>query len=162
MEAKYKELESKCYNIHGYNDIYASDSLKDEAISKNSDLYINAAYTDYGGTIIDKYFIQYMKENYPENVISENTSYCGENAFIFGEIVEEIMEKDILYFDDFEDYLYDKIREEQTKEAERYIKEKEIESERVKEIFFDYFYRTSVVTFGVEYNDTELDELINY
>lgn len=70
----------------------ASESLVQEAKSKHSDIYLNFAYTSYGGSFLDKVIISYFKENYPENIVYERTSWNGENAFIFGEPAKELYE----------------------------------------------------------------------
>lgn len=68
----------------------ASESLLQEAKDKHSDIYLNFAYTDYGGSFLDKAIISYFKEYYPENIVHEKTSWNGENAFIFGEPAKEL------------------------------------------------------------------------
>lgn len=69
----------------------ASESLVQEAKSKHSDIYLNFAYTSYGGSFLDKVIISYFKENYPENIVYEKTSWKGENAFVFGEPAKKIV-----------------------------------------------------------------------
>lgn len=68
----------------------ASESLVQVAKDKHSDIYLNFAYTDYGGSFLDKVIISYFKEYYPENIVHEKTSWNGENAFIFGEPAKEL------------------------------------------------------------------------
>lgn len=68
----------------------ASESLVQEAQEKHSNIYLNFAYTDYGGTLLDKVIISYFKEYYPENIVHEYTSWNGENAFVFGEPAKEL------------------------------------------------------------------------
>lgn len=63
-----------------------SESLVQEAKSKHSDIYLNFAYTDYGGSFLDKVVISYFKKYYPENIVYERTSWNGENAFILGNL----------------------------------------------------------------------------
>lgn len=70
----------------------ASESLVQEAKDKHSDIYLNFAYTDYGGSFLDKVIISYFKEYYQENIVHEKTSWNGENAFIFGEPAKELYE----------------------------------------------------------------------
>lgn len=81
----------------------ASESLVQEAKDKHSDIYLNFAYTDYGGSFLDKVIMSYFKEYYPENIVHEKTSYNGENAFIFGEPAKDLRDfiknSDILDFD---------------------------------------------------------------
>lgn len=62
-----------------------SESLVQEAKSKHSDIYLS-----YGGSFLDKVIISYFKENYPENIVYEKTSWKGENAFVFGEPAKEL------------------------------------------------------------------------
>lgn len=59
-----------------------SESLVQEAKEKHNDIYLNFAYTSYGGSFLDKVIISYFKENYPENIVCERTSWKGENAFV--------------------------------------------------------------------------------
>lgn len=47
----------------------ASEGLVQEAKNKHSDIYLNFAYTDYGGSFLDKVIIFYFKEYYPENIV---------------------------------------------------------------------------------------------
>lgn len=68
----------------------ASESLVQEAKSKHSNIYLNFAYTDYGGSFLDKVVISYFKKYYPENIVYERTSWNGENAFILGEPAKEL------------------------------------------------------------------------
>ena len=70
----------------------ASESLVQVAKNKHSDIYLNFAYTDYGGSFLDKVIISYFKEYYPGNIVHEKTSWNGENAFIFGEPAKELYE----------------------------------------------------------------------
>lgn len=63
-----------------------SESLVQEVKDKHSDIYLNFAYTDYGGSFLDKVIISYFKEYYQENIVHEKTSWNGENAFILGNL----------------------------------------------------------------------------
>lgn len=106
------------------NDAFASYELQDElreklgidenAYSLGDNVVISFAYTDYGGDFLDKVAIEYFKENYPDNTLSENTSYSGENAFVFGEPAQEWIDSTEDYplgFEDFEDFYYEKMNE---------------------------------------------------
>lgn len=103
----------------------ASKSLVQEAKDKHSDIYLNFCYTDYGGTFLDKVIISYFKENYPENIVHEYTSWNGENAFIFGEPAKELYDfiKNgyILGFDCLGRYCTEMEYNVITEEAQRYI-----------------------------------------
>lgn len=99
----------KC-DLNNRDTFFASDSLLKEAKNKHADTYVNFAYTTYGGSFVDNVYIQYFKEKYPENIISEITSYNGENAFVFGDIVECLIENTrnyVLGFEEIEDYYFE-------------------------------------------------------
>lgn len=87
----------------------ASESLKNELneVYNGSDI-INIAYTDYGGTFVGKILIEYVSSQFPNSIIKESTSWSGENAFIFGEIANEIIKNDIFCFYDFNDFYSEK------------------------------------------------------
>lgn len=90
---------------------YASDSLLEKAKEVGANVYVNLAYTAYGGTFLDNCIIQYFKEFHPESIIFESTYWTGENAFVFGEIAQTLLDETknyILGFEDFEDYFLDK------------------------------------------------------
>lgn len=78
----------------------SSESLVQSAKGNNSDIYLNFAYTYYGGSFLDKVIISYFKEYYPENILHEETSWNGENAFIFGDIAKEFYDfiKKVMYY----------------------------------------------------------------
>lgn len=103
----------------------ASKSLVQEAKDKHSDIYLNFAYTNYGGSFLDKVTISYSKEYYPENIVHEKTSWNGENAFIFGEPAKEshdlIKTGYILGFDCLGQYCTEMEYNVITEEAQRYI-----------------------------------------
>jgi hypothetical protein len=104
-------METINFNIsHGYG----SEKLVELAKSKQSDIYINFAYTDYGGDFFDRIAIAYFKENHPDNIVYENTYFNGENAYIFGEIAKEFKEETdnyLLGFESIEEYYFEKERE---------------------------------------------------
>ncbi len=93
---------------------YASDELREEILSKltnDMDKTYHCAYTDYGGDFLDKVFIEYFKECYPDNIVYETTSWSGQNAFIFGNIGDTTIQAFIdltgdylLGFDTLEDF----------------------------------------------------------
>lgn len=158
-------FEEKCFSLCGKKQCYASDSLKERVLElcSNGEKYINLAYTDYGGTFLEKAFIQYMEDNHPESIICESTAWFGKNAIVFGEIVFDIIESTesyILGFEGFEDYFCEKEWEEQMKAAEQYINENDIPEEK-REIVLDYFRVCSVETFGVNYSENDLTLLLN-
>lgn len=158
-------FEEKCFSLWGEKQCYASDSLKERVLElcPNGEKYINLAYTDYGGTFVEKAFIKYMEDNHPESIIYENTAWFGKNVIVFGEIVFDIIESTesyILGFENFEDYFCERELDERMKAAEQYIDENDIPEEK-KELVFDYFGECLVETFGVDYNETDLTLFLN-
>lgn len=139
----------------------ASESLLQEAKDKHSDIYLNFAYTDYGGSFLDKVIISYFKEYYPENIVHETTSWNGENAFIFGEPAKELynlMKVDnILGFDDLEDYYTEMEYNMITEEAQQYIEDNGLSNELydiVREWLVD---NGSIEPNFVDYSETDLN-----
>lgn len=62
----------------------------------------------------DRVAIAYFKENHPDNIVYESTSWNGENAYIFGEIAKEFKEATdnyLLGFENIEDYYWEKEQE---------------------------------------------------
>lgn len=105
-------MEFMSVNRMRSGDGYASRSLRDDEKLEKLDqagLVLNCAYTDYGGYFTDKVFIKYFKEKFPDNIVSEDTSWNGENAIVFGNIIPELVEAMDSYclgFRDIEDYFY--------------------------------------------------------
>lgn len=102
-------MEFKIVNFGDKRTYCASESLVEEAKEKNSNFYLNFAYTNYGGTFFDKVVIAYFKENHPESIVYEETSWNGENAFIFGNAAKEFVEESNYYllgFEDIEDFYF--------------------------------------------------------
>lgn len=110
-----------------------SESLVQEAKSKHSDIYLNFAYTSYGGSFLDKVIISYFKENYPENIVYERTSWKGENAFVFGEpakkLYELIIAGNILDFYYLGEYYTEMEYNMITAEAQQYIDDNGLDNE---------------------------------
>lgn len=139
-----------------------SESLVQEAKSKHSEIYLNFAYTDYGGSFLDKVVISYFKKYYPENIVYERTSWNGENAFIFGEPAKELynlMKVDnVLEFDDLEDYYTEMEYNMITEEAQQYIDDNGISNDLL-DIVCEWMINNSHVEpnfvdyLGVELND---------
>jgi hypothetical protein len=80
---------------------YLSQELRD-SIPKNSEHYVNFAYTDYGGDFFDKVCIEYFKENYPDNIVYEETCYYGQNAVIYGKVASDFLKETESYLLGFE------------------------------------------------------------
>ena len=140
----------------------ASESLKNELKEKyNGCDIVNIAYNDYGGTFIGKCLIEYISEQFPDSIIKENTSWNGENAFIFGEIAKELIEDDIFSFYDFEGFYSEK-----SNEAERIaffdfvdsnenIKDKDGAFDYLIENYSGYF---KIETTGLDFSESYLTE----
>lgn len=112
--------------VSNIDDEIATQELKEEVKSKmkKGDAVIHFAFTDYGGDFIDKVAIEYFEENYPKNIVVENTAYFGKNAFVFGKPAEEWIEASedyILGFEDFESFYYEKINEAEQEGFEDYL-----------------------------------------
>lgn len=142
----------------------ASESLVQEAKDKHSDIYLNFAYTNYGGSLLDKVIISYFKEYYPENIVHEKTSWNDENAFIFGEPAKELynlMKVDnVLGFDDLEDYYTEMEYNMITEEARQYIKDNGLGNE-LYDIVLEWLIENSHVEFNfVYYSEVELNEYL--
>lgn len=153
--------------------IVASESLYDDAKQKatlyENNAVINVGYTNYGGTFADKALIAFFKENYPQCIISENTAWDGENAFIFGDLADEIAQnKDYFAILEFEDYYLAQVEKVQEEEAnnviEEYFKDKELSDEeriRIWQAILTFFEESSTVqTFGVDYCENDLKEYL--
>jgi hypothetical protein len=115
-------------------DEYASESLRDEFREKSNikneniaDNYVIAfAYTDYGGDFFDKVAIAYFEENYPNNIVVENSGYGGQNALVWGKPAEEFIEQTEDYplgFEDIESYYYEKQNEAEYESFEYYLED---------------------------------------
>lgn len=116
----------------------ASESLVQEAKEKHSNIYLNFAYTDYGGSFLDKVIISYFKEYYQENIVHEKTSWNGENAFIFGEPAKELYEL-IIAGNYLEQYYTEMEYGMITAEAQQYINDNGLDNE-LYDIVCDYSY----------------------
>jgi hypothetical protein len=114
------------------DDAFASDELKSElqeklGISSNDlgdNVVISFAYTDYGGDFLDKVAIRYFQENYPENTLVENTSYFGQNAYVFGEPAKEWIETTEDYplgFENIEELYYEMQNESEYESFEYFL-----------------------------------------
>lgn len=144
-------------NINGVENYYASEQLVNELTALNpNEVVINLAYTDYGGTIIDKLLISYLLEEGSKDIIVEQTSWNGQNAFVYGKTAQEIFDcitnGYVLGFDNLEEYYYDK-ENEAIYEA---INELEIDEDK-RDLAFDYLSgNSSLETFGLDFCKSEL------
>lgn len=141
-----------------------SESLVQEAKDKHSDIYLNFAYTDYGGSFLDKVIISYFKEYYPENIVHERTAWYGENAFVFGKPAKELynlMKVDnVLGFDDLEDYYTEMEYNMITEEAQQYIDDNGISNDLL-DIVCEWMINNSHVEPNfVDYSEVDLNEYL--
>lgn len=141
-----------------------SESLVQEAKSKHSDIYLNFAYTSYGGSFLDKVIISYFKENYPENIVYERTSWKGENAFVFGEpakkLYELIIAGNILDFYYLGEYYTEMEYNMITAEAQQYIDDNGLSNE-LYDIVLEWLADNSRVEPNfVDYSEAELNDFL--
>lgn len=116
---------------------------------------LNFAYTDYGGSFLDKVVI-----SYPENIVYERTSWNGENAFIFGEPAKELynlMKVDNVYLEDYYTEMeYNMI----TEEAQQYIDDNGISNDLL-DIVCEWMINNSHVEPNfVDYSEVELNDFL--
>lgn len=141
-------------NLNDRNTFTASDSLLAEANGIGSNVFVNLSYTDYGGTFYEKCMIDFLIVNYHDNIIWENTIYNGKNAFVFGEIAEEIES-----LEGFEDYLYEREDREREKAITDFIgwyAKNIISEKRAMDCLYEYasLYCSSE-TFGLDYSENK-------
>ena len=104
-----KETYLTICDLNNTDTFIASSKLVAEAKAKNAKQYVNIAYTDYGGSFFDKVFISFIEKYHPNNIVSENTAWNGKNAFIFGDILPQLIEVTndyLLGFETIEEYFY--------------------------------------------------------
>lgn len=113
---------------------------------------------------MDKVIISYFKENYPENIVYEKTSWKGENAFVFGEpakkLYELIIAGNILDFYYLGQYYTEMEYNMITAEAQQYINDNGLSNEQL-DIVCEWLVDNSRMepTF-VDYSEVELNEFI--
>jgi len=162
---------------------YASPALEREAIERSTEKnciesgnYLNFAYTNYGGYFLDVVFMDYFLENYPENIVIENTIYFGRNAIVFNtdknpDLIDcfTIETEDyILSFEDVEEFYTEKELEVFLDFVKVFIEEELIgefifDREKVNEWLhnerYGYF---EITTQGIDCNTQQLvDDLID-
>lgn len=79
-----------------------SDELKAKVIelAKGSKHVFNFFYSRYNGRIVDEALIKFAMQYYPECIAYENVDY-GYQAYIFGQMAEEMSEPLEWYYADF-------------------------------------------------------------
>lgn len=143
----------------------ASESLLQEAKDKHSDIYLNFAYTDYGGSFLDKVIISYFKEYYPENIVHEKTSYNGENAFIFGEPAKDLRDfiknGDILDFDCYLEQYYTEMKFDIIMEAaQQYVNYNGLDNDLLNIIYEWICNNSRMESNFVDYSEIDLNEFL--
>lgn len=122
---------------------FASDELREKlqekllSLPKEDQYYIAFAYTDYGGDFLDYLFIEYFKEEYPDNILTEKTMYFGQNGIVFGKIAKEcfdVSQNYLLGFEQIEEYYSEKQIEIEAAAFQDFIKDEyNDEDEEIKE-----------------------------
>lgn len=145
------------------NEYYATDSLIERAKEEvgMDERILAVSYTDYGGTFYDKCLIAYMKENYPNNIITEITSYNGENAFIFGDVLEleDFDSEGFTESWDFEQYMYSATQALIEEECSNIIADNP-EYANYQDVIKEFLDYSRVETFGIDYSEREFNEYI--
>ena len=147
---------------------YLSNVNRADLELKDDAEYIMFAYTDYGGDFIDKVYIEYLKENYSDKIVYEDTSYYGQNCIVTDtELAREIIEAVNGYalgFDDVEMFYSDMEYQAYIEMAEYFIKwtnygkNTEAVKDWILENKFGYY---NVLPSGVDYCESNLiDELV--
>ena len=159
-----KGNEIKVCNLADSSTFIASQELVNKAKEKNAKQYLNVCYSDYGGTFFDKVLISYFKKEHPNNIVVENAGWNGENAFIFGDILDEFLKETNNYLLGFE-FIEDEFTEIQQNEYKLYADDlikNEIFSENERDLIYNYLEDNAHVdTFGIDVNDDALIEAIN-
>ena len=147
-------------NFNDRESFFASDLFFTEAKETlaNETHVVNLSYTDYGGTLLDKVLIAFLKEKYTDNIIFEKTSWNGENAFVFGNVAKEIIKnRDSLFseFYELEDFYVEFEDTEYEKEAVSFMRDNGFKK-RKDDIIEWLTENGRVETFGVDYSESEL------
>ena len=152
--------------IVNFNNSYsytATPELAEEAKKRaNNQFCVNIAYSDYGGTFWDKAWISYFKESYPDNIIVERSAWNGENAFIFGEIAQDLWDtvndRNMLAFEDIEEYESQLEEDEYIKCVDGLISEGVITEQDRENARVWLIDNAGVETFGIDYATDDLME----
>ena len=116
--------------VTNIDEAFGSQELKNDLKSKMkpNDPILAFAYTDYGGDFFDKVAIEYFKENYPNNIVSEITYYNGQNGIVFGEPVKQFLEASedyILGFYGIEQFYYEMLYNQEMEDFETFLNDLE-------------------------------------
>jgi len=74
---------------------------------KDDQLVINFAYTDYGGSFIDKVIIAFLRSKHVQHMLHEHTSWSGENCTLYSKKYVKFFNRDFkdwFYNDEFEEF----------------------------------------------------------
>lgn len=144
------------------------ESICDELPKGSKVLYVH--YSDYGGSIMGKMLIEYFKRDYPENIIHDKLSYNGEEAVIFGDVVEELREcyerGYLAGFDGLEEFMIEFEDNMIAEECDRIITERfadrsEDEKGGIYIALSEYFHEVARFdTFGLDYSVDDLEKYI--
>lgn len=150
-------------NFDNKRTYYASESLVLKAKEKNSNFYLNFAYTDYGGTFFDKVVIAYFKKSHPESIVYEKTFWDGENAFIFGDLAKNFAREYSCYllgFEEIEDLYYSMKAAMIAESAKDFYKWNEdlflVEKDIAIDSIMEYLEGCSIQPNMVDYSETRL------
>jgi hypothetical protein len=128
------------------------------------------AYTDYGGDFMDKVAIAYFLENYPKNIVVENTGWNGKNALIWGKPAKEFIESTQDYplgFEDLESFYYEMQDKEERDDFEYFLDDLEkynnytFDKEEVMDWLMENrsgYYR--LTTQGLDFSYDELQDVL--
>lgn len=146
-------------NTVGRREYYASDNLIEELRNKTAaiDKIINFAYTDYGGSFYDKVCITYFSENYPDNIVKENTSWNGENALLFGLVAEQFAEDTENYPlpGNLEEYYFEMAREQNREDFEYFVDDLTRDYEFDRETVLDWITENKEGYYQIVYTQTD-------
>ena len=112
----------------------------------------------------DKVCISFFAENYPNNIVKENTYYSGENAFLFGDVAKEFIEcteNYLLGFDGIESYYYEMEMNERIEGIDYFIKSIDTDkynvSNEIPQLFHEYVEGyCNILTSGLDYCESDL------
>ena len=153
-------------DLNNTDTFIASSELVAEAKAKNAKQYVNIAYTDYGGTFFDKVLISFIEKYHPNNIASENTAWNGKNAFIFGDILPQLIEDTndyLLNFETLEEYFCEMEQKEYDDYINMLIDEGVINNEYYERDFVIQYLEenANIYTTGVDVNFDNLVEAVN-
>ena len=152
-------------DLNNTDTFIASSELVAEAKAKNAKQYVNIAYSNYGGTFLDKVLISFIEKDHPNNIVSENSAWQGKNAFIFGDILPQLIEDTnnyLLKFETLEEYFCEMEQKEYDEYIDMLIDEGVINNLRYERDFVKQYLEenANISTTGVEVEDYDLVEAV--